>query len=165
MSKQVVSFFAVMLIAVGVFGQSSETVTDAQAQKTFEKLSSRAFKPAIPNENKTDLFTVTGIGSVSFSTANTGDGTYNSYNHSQKIVMPLQVSSAKLIAVSLVFYSAGDKIPYAATVGDEGVTAYYPLNLYEEIRQRIEQGLAAKKKVQLKITQKTDSFREAVLIF
>ena len=155
------------LLAVAAFCQSSETVDVAtQSKSMMDKINSKAtFKTQNPKADKTDMLTVTGIGSVSFATSNTADGTSNSYYHSQRITMPLQVSSSKPINVSLIFYSSGDKIPYAATSGDEGVNVYYPISLYEEIKQRLEQSLSAKKKVQLKVTQKTDGFREAVLLF
>jgi hypothetical protein len=167
MNKRLLFLVIGSLFAVAAFCQSSETIDGAtQSKAMMEKINSRAsFKVHNPQQDKTDMLIVTGIGSVSFATSNTSDGTSNSYYHSQRITMPLQVSSVKPVNVSLIFYSSGDKIPYAATSGDEGVNVYYPINLYEEIKQRLEQSLSAKKKVQLKVTQKTDGFREAVLLF
>jgi hypothetical protein len=167
MNKRLLFLVTGFLFAVTAFCQSSETIEAAtQSKSMMDKVNSKStFKAHNPKEDKTDMLTVTGIGSVSFATSNTSDGTSNSYYHSQRITMPLQVSYVKPVNVSLIFYSSGDKIPYAATSGDEGVNVYYPISLYEEIKQRLEQSLSAKKKVQLKVTQKTDGFREAVLLF
>lgn len=115
-------------------------------------------------EDKIDLIEVTGIGTSAFSTSNTFDGTTSSYKHSLKITVGLLTSGANKEGFQLVFYSPTELIPYAAN-SDAGVTyVYYPISLYDAIKLKLDQSFAAKKKVQLKVTQKKDGFREGVLV-
>ena len=128
------------------------------------QLSKRAFKVENPGQDKTDVFDITGIGGASFTASNTADGSANSYSHALRITLPL-ITSNKKENYQLVFYSQFEKIPFAVAT-EVGVTSiYFPASVYDDIRQKLEQAITARKKIQLKVTMKTNGFREGVLIF
>lgn len=115
-------------------------------------------------EDKTEIADITGLGSSTFSTSNTFDGTTKSYKHSLKITLELLTSAGKASNYQLVFYSPDDQQLFAAN-SNAGVNyIYYPLSFYEGIKLKLEQSLSAKKKIQVKVTFKKDGFREGVLV-
>jgi hypothetical protein len=123
-----------------------------------------AFKAQNPSQDKTDILTVTGVDGAVFTTSNTADGTPNSYNHNLRITVSL-VTNVKSSRYQLVFYSSGEDMPYAAATDNNVVSVYFPVSAYESIKQKLDQSLAARKTVQLKVTQKTDGYREGTLVF
>lgn len=65
----------------------------------------------------------------------------------------------------MIFYPETEHIPYASTSENGMVTIYYPLNLFNAIRGILEETFTAKKKVGVKVIQKTNGYREGTLVF
>lgn len=124
----------------------------------------KAFKPSIPDKDKLDVIDVTGIGDVIYTASNTADGSTGSYYHSLKITIGLLTSKNRTGNCQLVFTSADISNPYSVTLENDVVNIFYPMSAYEGIRTKLEQSLAARKKVQIKVTQKTNGYREGTLI-
>lgn len=147
-----------LFLSMKSISQPTLNVPDAPAVKAT------LGRNSVIKENKEDILEITGIGTSTFATSSTFSGTASSYKYSLKINVALLTSSANKESFQLVFYSPEEALPLAAT-SEAGVTyAYYPISLYEAIKLKLDQSLAAKKKVQLKVTLRTDGFREAVLI-
>jgi len=151
--------------SLSLLGQRSEVdmnvpgvITDATAQK-------RAFKAIQPTEDKTESWDVTALGQSVYAASNLMDGTASSYQHSLRIVVALQTPGYKNGTVQLVFYGPEDKIRQATENEGGVISIYYPVSVYESLRTRLEQALTARKKVTVKITQKTSGYREGVLLF
>lgn len=132
--------------------------------KTDSKLANRVFKERNPVEDKTDLVEVIGLGNATFSVSNVADGTISSYKHSKKIILGLQ-TTAKGINYRLVFYGDDESIPYAVLLENSTMSLFFPSYMYTDIKQKIEQALAQKKKIQIKVEQKKDGYREASILF
>jgi hypothetical protein len=122
------------------------------------------FKAQNPAQDKTDVITVTAINGAVFSTSNTADGTSGSYKHNLRITLSLQ-TNVKTSGYQLVFYSNNEDMPYAAATDNNVVTVYFPISVYESVKEKLDQALAARKSVQLKVTQKTNGYREGTLVF
>jgi hypothetical protein len=123
------------------------------------------FKVRNPSEDKTEVFDVTGTGGAVFASSNTADGTANSFKHSLRINLALIVANSKGNNFQLVFYSESENIPFAASAENGMFSVYYPMSMYESIKQKLDQYLASKKKIQLKVIQKTNGYREGTLTF
>jgi hypothetical protein len=65
----------------------------------------------------------------------------------------------------IVFYNNSDLVPYS--IEKEGLvnSVFIPVSFFDIVRAKLEQAVAAKKKVQLKVSSKKDGYREAVLQF
>lgn len=124
----------------------------------------KVFVPVNPSQDKTDLFEITGIGNVVYTTSNVADATANSYKHSLKITIELFTTKNKTGNYQLIFSSPEEKIPYSASFVNDVLNIYYPLSVYESIREKLDQAFTAKKKVQIKVIQKTNGYREGTLI-
>lgn len=150
--------------ATAAMAQQAETLVSAAAQDANK--GARAFKTKTFVQDTNEQFEIQGFGGTTFITSNTVDGTYNSYKHSLQIVVGLiPVNKTGNIAFQLTFYSPNDNIQQAAVYADSKVNVYFPEAVYEDIRTKLEQAFAAKKKVTLKVIQKTDGYREGTLIF
>lgn len=159
------SFFAVILFSAITSAQPAET--DANAVRTAEgNFIKRQFKVTNnPAQDKTDQFEITSIGSVTFTTSNTVDGTTNSYKHTQKITLQLFPAGNKTGTYLLNFYPENQNIPEAASYTDGTLNIYYPLSMLSTVKESLEKALAAKKKVFVKVTQKPNGYREGTLAF
>jgi len=168
MSKYLILFFALYLcIPCSVGAQKSEIVTDnVNEEASFIKGGKFkvVFKPQNPTEDKTETLEVTGLGTSMFSVSNVSDGTAKSYKHALRISLGL-LTSSKSGHYQLVFYSEGEDIPYSVSTMEGKTSIYYPSDLYNDIKQKLEQSFSAKKKVQLKIIQQTNGYKEGILIF
>ena len=140
------------------FAQSSENVNGPVLERTIK------FKPQNPDKDKIDMVTVTATKGATFTTSNTADGTKNSFNHSLRIILPL-VTSNKANEYQLVFYSESEDIPYAVGSSGNVLSLYYPISTYASIKEKLDLAIAGHKNIQLKVTQKTDGYREASLVF
>lgn len=163
MKKYFVS--VVCLIAVTVTSiQAQQGNTDRQsgASAQQEKLQ-LALKSKPPVADKTDLFEVTGIKRSIFTVSNTADGTLESYKHTKRITMELSATNNN--SYEVVFYSSEEKVPLVIATSTGKPVIYYPIEMYESIRQKLEQSFAARKKIQLQVVEKTTGFREVSLIF
>jgi len=116
-------------------------------------------------QDKTEQFEIQGLGGTTFTASNTIDGTAYSYKHSLQITVSLvPVNKGGNSNYQLVFYSANDNMQEAATYKDGTVSIYYPVAVYDDIKTKLEQAFAARKKVTVKVTQKTNGYREGTLI-
>ena len=132
-------------------------------------LSKRVFKVYNnPDQDKTDQVEVQGPGGITFTTSNTADGTTNSYKHSPQInltLIPVKNGISGTNSIQLVFYSPTENIQQAASSGAGVLSIYYPLSMYDGIKEKLDQSIAAKKKIVVKVIQKTNGYREGSLIF
>ncbi len=158
------------ILSIGLFG-----VTGAMAQQMDSQVTAasqgtnqgtRAFKTKTFIQDTNEQFEIQGFGGTTFITSNIVDGTTNSYKHSLQIVVGLTpVNKTGNIAFQLIFYSPNDNIQQAAVYADNKINVYFPEAVYEDIRTKLEQSFATKKKVTLKVIQKTDGYREGTLAF
>lgn len=119
-----------------------------------------------PEKDQTDQFEIQALGTTTFTASNTADGSANSYRHSLQIVVGLiPVNRNASTSFQLHFYSPNDNIQQAAMYKDGTLSIYYPVEVYDDIRAKLEQALAAKKKVSVKVVQKTNGYREGTLLF
>ncbi len=149
--------------SIAVFAQGGNE--DRPVTLNDKAISTKVFKIQNPAEDKTGIVTITGLAGATFTASNTADGSANSYQHAMRITLGLQPADNKLGNFQVVFYTETEKIPYAVTESEGMTSIYYPLSVYEGIRQRLEQAVAARKKVQVKVIQKKDGYREGSLIF
>lgn len=157
----------IMVLSVSLFAVAQKAEVDMNAPGTITDatLQKRAFKAAQPSQDQSETWDVTGLGQTTYSASNVMDGSVNSFQHTLRIVVGLTTPAYKTGSYQLVFYGADEKIQQAASVENGVVSLYYPVAAYEALRSRLEQALAVRKKVQVKMTQKTNGFREGVLLF
>lgn len=155
--------FMLLFSTVSIAQQSDNATTQPPGNERLKLR--KVFKPDNPTVDKTDVIDITGMKGATFTVSNKADGSEYSYDQSLRIVLGLQPANNKSGDFQVVFYSPAEKIPYAVTQEGGMTTIYYPVATYEGVRQNLEQALAARKKVQLKIIQKTDGYREGSLIF
>lgn len=118
-----------------------------------------------PEKDQTDQFEIQALGTTTFTASNTADGSANSYRHSLQIVLGLiPVNRNASSNFQLLFYSPHDNIQQAASYKDGTLSIYYPVSVYDDIRTKLEQALAAKKKVTVKVVQKPNGYREGTLV-
>ncbi len=117
-----------------------------------------------PSKDINNEYIITGTTIASFSVSNKADGSSNSFKHTQRVVLNL-VTANKNDKLELVFYAGADEMPYTVNQVKELISAYYPISMYESIKQKLDESLSSKKKVILKVEMKTDGYREAQLIF
>ncbi len=118
-----------------------------------------------PKQDKTDQLEIQGIAGTTFTASNTSDGTPDSYKHSLQIVVALTpVSKTGNNNYQLIFYSPNDNMQQAATYNDGTLNIYYPVAVYDDIKTKLEQAFAARKKVSVKVVQKPNGYREGTLI-
>lgn len=122
------------------------------------------FFKALPTDEKSEQFDIIGLGAISFSASNTADGTPSSYNHSGQISIPLILANNKT-GYQIVFYTSDDQVPYTVEQVGAQTNVYFPLSFYDALRAKLEQSIAARKKVQLKLNYKKTGFREGVIQF
>lgn len=123
-----------------------------------------AFKPVRPMQSKEESWEIIGLGAPVIAVSNMADGTTKSFQHSFRVSYPLQVAGGKS-NYRLIFYGEDEEIPYAVHADVSGTNIYFPYAAHDHIKNKIEQWLLARKKVQLKLTQKVEGNREAILNF
>lgn len=162
MKKQ---FFYVLCIAlVGTVSVSAQEGDATNARtKTFVQQVFKVYNN--PTQDKTDQFEIQGIGGTTFTSSNTTDGTINSYKHSLQILVTLTpVNKTGNNNYQLIFYSPNDNMQQAATYSNGTLNIYYPVAVYDDIKTKLEQAFAARKKVTVKVIQKTNGYREGTLV-
>ena len=142
------------------WGQAQETYADEQRMQQLRRKETMLFKPVSPAEPTQDILEIVGFGLPSFSISNIADGTEESYAHHLRVSYPLQVAGGRT-GYQVVFYGAGEKIPYSVVKEDASTLIYFPYQIHDQLKSRVEQALSARKKVQLKITIKPSGLREA----
>lgn len=164
MKKQAIVF----LLIAGMYvnqGNAQQYEQDPNVIQNKVSAGKRLFKTEAPAADKTENFDVKAIGNVSFAASNIADGSANSYKHSLRITMGLVMADPKAGNYQLVFYTPGETIPLAVEKTAGEVTIYYPVTVYADIKEKLEQALLARKKVTIRVTEKTTGFREGVLSF
>lgn len=147
-------------------GNQSGTGAPGKTGSTQVITSKDEYYTVLPREDRSILVEVTGTGDMTFSVTNTASGTATnmSYSHSDKIVILLRTNSRDT-SYQLVFYSADEE--FKKVYSEEGAvrSIYFPMSMYADIRTKLEQSFAARKKVQLKLTFKKEEYNEAKLLF
>lgn len=153
--------FFIPLCAVGQQPQQAAPV-DLRFQKPSTFKENMIFKPVGNGVDNVELIEVVGLGTPTFKASNTADGTYESYTHALRICYPLVLAGGKT-GFMLCFYGPAEKMPYAVET-KEGVTnIYFPISSHDVIKSRIDQTLAIKKKISIKLSQLADGYREALV--
>lgn len=160
MKKRFILAGSLFLIMVRVCG--AQKTEDIPVSITNEK--EKAFVAYKPTKETTDIFDVTGTGNVVYTTANYSDGTPNSFKHTLTITVALYTAKNRTGNYQLAFYSPDDKIPYSAIFLNDALTIYYPISLYESISKKLDDAVAGRKKIQVKVVQKPNGYREGTLI-
>jgi len=165
MRKLIFSSICVFVFgALSVSAQPTEN-TNSSSTKT-PVVGERVFKIYnAPTKDVTEQFEISGIGTTTFQASNIADGTINSYKHNMQIKMTLIPVKTGNNNFQLIFYQEYEHIQQAATYADGVLNIYYPIAMYEGIKQKLDQYLAAKKKVFVKVVQLTNGYREGTLIF
>ena len=152
------SLIFTLLCSTTLFAQQSETTPGTNSNPGV-----RVFKVYNnPKDDKVDQFDVTGFGATTFTASNTADGTTNSFHHNVQVIVGLTSTKAGH-NFQLNFYNAATNIQQAATYADGTVNIYYPIELYDAVRSKLEQAFAARKKVTVKVVQKSNGYREGTL--
>ncbi|HEV7780346.1 MAG TPA: hypothetical protein VGO58_03720 [Chitinophagaceae bacterium] len=129
-------------------------------QKQTEAMSNRN-----KNEDKLDVLEITGIGGSVFTTMNYPDiSSKGMANATLKVSLSVLTGPTKATGYQFVFTPENEKIPSAVETQNGVTSVFFPVNLYETINHKLETALAQKKKVQLKITQNPNGYREAILV-
>lgn len=158
------SFLAGLFLSAVAIAQSSETSQNAAASRFT--IRQQIGKTENPTQDKSDLFEIQGLGGTTFTASNTYDGGMNSYKHSLLVTVTLiPLNKAGNNDFRVVFYSDPTGIPQAASYNGGVLNIYYPISFYEGIKEKLEQSLAIKKKIQVKVIQTTTGYREGSLIF
>lgn len=156
-----------VMLSISSFAQKFES--DPAAISGFQDKEKIKQQMALKNRNAQDdkviVVEVTGIGGGSFSTMNYPDGSSRNNNLSLKTTLKLTVSANNAGSYQLVFYSENEKPVHVAEQSGTETSIFYPISLYDVIRQKIEQATMQKKKCQIKLTTSNDGYREAVLIY
>jgi len=162
--KKYLLFSLIGLMTMSFIAKAQKSSLNEELANSPVKTFVRAYVPNFIKEDKTEVIEITGINGASFSVSNTADGSTNSYNHALRITIPL-ITTSKSGSYQLVFYSEVEKMPYA-TLEQGGVTSiYYPVSVYDGMKEKLEQAIAAKKKVKLNIVLKTTGYREGTITF
>lgn len=158
-------FYAICISLLGTVNVSGQT-NDASTGSRTNLPAKQVFKVYnTVSEEKNNQFEIQGLGGTTFTASNTVDGSTNSYKHSLKIVVGL-VPAVKTgnNNFRLIFYSPSDNIQEAANYSDGTLNIYFPESVYEDIKVKLEQAFAARKKVMVKVIQKPDGYREGTLV-
>lgn len=164
MKKQTI-LIAISFLALQAGAQKSETMENAQGSSQTSGRNTPIFKPLNPEEDKTEMVDIASVGSATFISSNFADGTPASYRHTQMVTLKLTAAGNKPGNYQLVFYPEKAEIKEAAASRDGALSIYYPLSMFSTIKATLEQNLAARKKVTVKVVMQKDGYREGSLIF
>jgi len=159
----VIILFSLLLLPITSWGQAQETYADEQRQQLLRRKEAMLFKPVSITETTQEVIEVIGLGSPSFSVSNNADGTEGSYAHQLRVSYPLQTVGGKN-GYQIIFYGVGEKIPYSVVKEDGKTVVYFPFQIHDQLKSKIEQALNARKKVQLKLLLEPSGIREATWI-
>jgi hypothetical protein len=156
--------FVVLFLTISV---QTLFITKTQAQATDEMVVRQQermlFKPARVASQQQEVLEVIGLGLPSFAVSNMADGSMESYSHNLRVTYPLQIGGGRT-GFQLIFYGLNDKIPYAVAQEGNITSVYVPYSVHDQLKGKIEQTLAARKKVQLKINLLPSGLREAIWV-
>lgn len=159
----------ILLVMLSISSFSQKFESDPTAGGGFqdkERIKQQlALKSRNTKDDKVTIVEVTGMGGGSFSTMNYPDGSSRNNNLSIRTVIKLVVANVSQGSYLMAFYSENEKPLHAVEQSGTETIIYYPLSLYEPIKQKAEQILSQKKKFQIKITTNSDGFTEATVIY
>jgi hypothetical protein len=167
--KKILSLLSATLFTTFLFSQAVETnnvevnktlLTGKTQQKQIEALNNRN-----KNDDKLNMIEITGVGGSVFSTMNYPDISTKISTPSLKITLLLLTGVNKAGGYQLVFSPESERTAYAVETQTGITSIFFPMHTFEIINQKLDQYIASKKKVQLKITQNPNGFREGVLTF
>ncbi len=118
------------------------------------------FKPAQQLNDNIEIIELISLGTPTIKISNTADGTRSSYDHALRISYPMVLAGGKT-GYQLCFYNPSEIIPYSVETKDGITSLYFPVTTHDFIKSRIDQTLATKNKIVVKITQLTNGYREA----
>lgn len=167
MMKKFVSLMIAVFCGISLYAQKTDSgFTNDPAGNNRTANTKEQYYALHPKEDKSLVIEITGLSNMSFTVANTADGTSAGmgYNRSENIVISLQTNS-KDTAYQLVFYS--EKENFQKILSEDGKTrsVYYPMAMYSDIKQKLEQYITLKKKIQLKLSLRKEGYSEAKLLF
>lgn len=110
-------------------------------------------------------FDIIGTSGTVFTTSNFTDGTTNSYINTQQIIVTLIPADKTKGTFQVIFFTHSDEVLKTASYENNVVKVFYPIALYDDIKGKLEASFAAKKKVVVNVTEKTNGYREGVLSF
>lgn len=146
------------------FSQNQEHTIPAEgAVITGNEKQVTALNSRNKSADKTDNLEITGMGGTVYSAMNFPDGSSRGGKYALKISLALLTGPNKAAGYQLVFVPEGSTINYSVETQNGITSINLPMSTYSAVSQKLEQDIAAKKKVQLKITQNPDGYREAVL--
>jgi hypothetical protein len=160
--KAIIFLFGTLLFFFSSFSAFAQqpAAEDVRMEKAVTYKENMVFKPVRNGVDNVELIDVVALGTSSFKVSNMADGTYGSYDHSLRITYPLVLAGGKT-GYLLCFYGASEKIPYSVETKAGLTTIYFPVSTHDVIKTRIEQTLATKKKITIKLSQLADGYREA----
>jgi len=120
------------------------------------------FKPTQQISDNVETIELISLGAPTIKISNTADGTSGSYDHALLISYPLVLAGGKT-GYKLCFYNTSDKMPYSVETKAGVTSIYFPASILEFIKNGIDQALATKKRIFIKLTQLTNGYREAVI--
>ena len=165
--KKIILIIATTFFAGTIFSQASETVVNSNTGGRVMSKDKQLFliNSRNKNEDKTDLLDITGISGTVYSSMSYPDGSTVSTGYSSKIILSLLTGINKTGGYQLVFLPDGERVP-AAVDSQNGISSiYFHINAFQSLSQKLEQSIAAKKKVQIKLTQNPNGYREGILVF
>ena len=117
-------------------------------------------------QDKDDMIEISGINGTVFTAYNNFDGSPGSYNQMLQISIGLlPVMPGGSYNFSLIFYSPADKISQAAYYDQGVLDIFYPMAMYGEIKEKINQSIHDNKKIYVRVIQKVNGYREGSIIF
>ncbi|MBU6176234.1 MAG: hypothetical protein KGO80_00525 [Bacteroidetes bacterium] len=156
--------FVVLFLTISV---QTLFITKIQAQATDEMVVRQQerllFKAAKVTSPQQEVLDVIGLGLPIFAVSNVADGSLESYSHILRVTYPLQIGGGRT-GFQLIFYGLNDKIPYAVAQEGNITSVYVPYSVHDQLKGKIEQTLAARRKVQLKINLLPSGLREAIWV-
>lgn len=157
-----VSLFFVCFFSTQVLlnAQSQGQITDDMVVRQKEGM---LFKAAKVNSPQQEVLDILGWGTPSFAVSNVADGSLESYTHTLRVTYSLQVGGNRT-GYQVVFYGLNDKIPYAISQEGNLTSIFMPYQVHDQMKAKVEQALAARRKVQLKLNIMPSGLREATWV-
>jgi hypothetical protein len=167
---------AVLLVSTIVLAQADKQITvhrvPSNSVKTIQVKqaiqnpgATTTATPATTNTNtaqdKFNQFEISAIGGTSFTAFNNYDGSPASYTQNQQITISLvPVAPSGSYNFQLVFYSPSQKIAQAAFYDQGVLQIHYPMSMYADIKEKLNQAFMDKRKVSVRVLQKANGYLE-----
>jgi hypothetical protein len=166
--KRILLLLSATLVTSLVFAQPGETqegaINKSVSLGKAQQKQNEAMNNRNKNEDKLDVLDITGLGGSVFSTMNYPTVSATATPLSLKITLSLLTGANKAAGYQLVFSPDTDKKPYAVETQNGITSVFFPIDTFEIINQKLDNAVG-KKKVQLKIIQNPNGYREGLLVF